>query len=213
MRRFVIATAASLLLALLIACSSPTPRNSSHTRMVPTSASTRLARTTVHARLLVPSDFPPAYQMLAPGTLIPSKDLFQVTLGQGQEVFLDHLRGYGLAFIQSQTYPVVTVDGGTSWRVDGPIFYVAAANGPAFVDEISAAAPQTVFVWGQYTGDVVQATTDGGAHWWAAHLGPGVLSMGDSGHDHLWAVVADPTARFFTSTDGGRMWLSSDTIG
>jgi hypothetical protein len=153
--------------------------------------------------------------MLASGTLIPAKDLFQVTQGQGQgqEVFLDQLQGYALAVTKGQTYPVVTIDGGTMWRIDGPIFHVDAADASQVVNEIGAALPQTVFVWGQYSGDVVNVTTDGGKTWWAADLGPGVLSMGETNTERLFAVVANPTSRFFISTDGGRTWVSSDTIG
>jgi photosystem II stability/assembly factor-like uncharacterized protein len=163
----------------------------------------------------MPNQYSPAYQMLSPGTPVPSKDLFQITQSQGQEVFVDHLHGYGLAFIQSQTYPVTTADGGTTWRVDGPIFYVAAADADEYVDQISAPSPQTVLVWGPNSANVVDVTTDGGDSWWAANLGPGVLGMGEAETvpDKLWAVVADPTARFFTSTDGGRTWSSSHTIG
>ncbi len=158
---------------------------------------------------MVPSGFSPVYQMQVPGTEVSSADL---SLDQGQEAFLDEQNGYALAELNSQTYPVATVDGGTTWRIDGPIFHVDAADGPNVVNEIAAAMPSTVLVWGQYSGNVVNVSTDSGKTWWAANLGPGVLSMGAFG-SQLWAVVLDQSTRIFTSVDGGRAWSISGTIG
>jgi len=152
--------------------------------------------------------------MLSPGTPVPSNHLLQTTQDQGQEAFADHRQGYGLAFIHSQTYPVTTSDGGITWRVDGPILYVAAADADEYVDQISAPSSRTVLVWGPDSANVVDVTTDGGDNWWSANLGPGVLGMGETATvpATLWAVVADPTAGFFISIDGGRTWSSSPTM-
>jgi hypothetical protein len=143
------------------------------------------------------------------GTEVPSADL---SLDGGQEAFVDPEHGYALAEINSQSYPVATADGGATWRIDGPIFHVDAADGPAVVDEIAAVMPQTVLVWGEYTSNLVNVSTDGGGEWWAANLGPGVVSMGADG-DQLWCVVSDRSTRIFTSVDGGRTWSTATTIG
>jgi hypothetical protein len=203
-----VAAVATCSLLGLGACGSPTPLTRSQTAGAPTRSPT-----TARGRLLVPSQVSPAYEMLTPGTVVPSQDLFQVTQSQGQEVFVSPQKGYGLAFVQSQTYPVTTADGGISWRVDGPIFYVAAADADAYVDQISAPSPQTVLVWGPDSANTVDVTTDGGDRWRSADLGPGVLGMGETITGKLWAVVADPSARFFLSTNGGRTWSSRDTLG
>jgi hypothetical protein len=183
--------------------------------VAPPAQKTSLAGTTVRGRRLAPGNYSSSYEMLTPDTPVPSKDLFQTRQDQGQEVFVDARHGYGLAFIHSQTYPVTTADGGITWRVDGPILYVAAADANEYVDQISAPSPRTVLVWGPNSANVVDVTTDGGDIWWSANLGPGVLGMGEAepGPDELWAVVADPIVRFFISTDGGRRLSYSQTIG
>jgi BNR/Asp-box repeat protein len=212
--RLFIAAVTSCSLVTLAACGGPaSPLHGSATTVTPTSK-VIYAHTKVRGQLLVPGNDSPAYHMLTPGTVVSSGDLFQTTQNQGQEVFVDHLHGYGLAFIQSQTYPVTTADGGITWRVDGPIFYVAAADADQYVDQITAPSAQTILVWGPSSANVVDVTTDAGLTWWSANLGPGVLGMGETETtpDRLWAVVADPIARFFISADGGRTWSFSHTI-
>jgi hypothetical protein len=213
-----LAAAVTCSLVSLMACGGPAAGHGPGTTATPTtqpaSPPIRSSRATVRARLLVPGSYAPAYDMLSPGTPVPAQALVQTTQVQGQEVFVDHRHGYGLAFVQSQTYPVTTADGGVTWHVDGPILYVAAADGDAYVDQISAPSARTVLVWGPTSTNVVDVTTDGGTTWWAANLGPGVLGMGDiqTVPGELWAVVADPTVRFLISTDGGRIWSPSPTV-
>jgi hypothetical protein len=196
--RVVPVTAVIAALTLLSACSGARASSTKAVFRPPTS---------VHARLLVPSQYSPVYKMRTPGTAVSASAVFQETLTSDQEVFTAHRHGYGLAFVQSQTYPVVTTDGGLTWQIDGPFFYISAADGPAFVEQIGSAPPDTVYVWGE-AGHVV-VSTDGGAHWWSSQF-DGVLSMGDEfdvtlkGHVLIVVSSIHPT-RTYVSTNG-RTW-------
>jgi hypothetical protein len=64
---------------------------------------------TVHASLFVPGQGSSGLQIK---TTVPASAVFQETVTSDQEVFTPHRHGYGLAFLQSQTYPVVTFDKG-----------------------------------------------------------------------------------------------------
>jgi hypothetical protein len=138
------------------------------------SATAGIAKT-IHAELLVPDKYPAVYEMLAPGTAVPASEVFQETLKSGQQGSPVNGDAYGLASVQSQTYPVITTNGGQSWSIDGPIFHIDAADAPAVVDQIGNALTETVFVWGD-SGHVV-VSTDGGEHWWSSYF-DAALAMG-----------------------------------
>jgi hypothetical protein len=189
--------------ALLSACSGTTASSPKSGFQPPKS---------VHARLLVPSQYSPVYDMRTPGTAVSSSAVFQETLTSDQEVFTAHRQGFGLAFVQSQTYAVMTTDGGLTWQIDGPFFYISAADGPAFVDQIGTAPPDTVYVWGE--GGHVVVSLDGGAHWWSSQF-DGALGMGDqfdgvtrSGEARYVLVVVASIHPLLTyvSANGGRTW-------
>jgi hypothetical protein len=166
----------------------------------------------VHGRLLVPNQYSPVFEMRKPGTAVSARAVFQETLTSDQEAFTEHDHGYGLAFVWSQTYPVMTSNAGLSWQIDGPPFYIAAADGPAFVDQIGTVPPHTVYAWGE-AGHVV-VSLDGGAHWWSSQF-DGVAAMGDQfegdtrgGETRYALVLVSSIHPFFTyvSTNGGRTW-------
>jgi uncharacterized protein DUF4232 len=181
----------------------PGVENSTTTTTTTLSTTTSIAKT-FHAELLVPDKYPAEYEMLASGTDVPVSDVFQESLKSGELGSPVDGVGYGLAFVHSQTYPVVTTNGGQSWSVDGPIFYVAAADAPAEVNEISNALPKTVFAWGN-AGHVV-VSTDGGGHWWSTYF-DGALAMGQNEFgNELFVVTSIHPSITYISSDGGRTW-------
>jgi hypothetical protein len=50
--------------------------------------------------------------------------------------------------LSSVVYPAISTDGGTTWRLDGPCFYYAAAQGPGATNSIGARAPDWAYAWG-----------------------------------------------------------------
>jgi len=40
-----------------------------------------------------------------------------------------------------------SVDGGRTWRIDGPVFHVPPAQGPVAVSQAGAASSVTYFAW------------------------------------------------------------------
>jgi photosystem II stability/assembly factor-like uncharacterized protein len=147
------------------------------------------------------------------GTPVPPADL-------GVRVFVDANRGFSLADLRNgETYPAQTVDGGRTWRIDGPVFHVPAANGAAVVTQAGAAPPDTYFAFGG--GSVVDVTTDAGRHWWIAPLGEDILGVvPGTSPQHLIAVVHDSggtstsklTTVVYLSPDGGRHWHRIDSF-
>jgi photosystem II stability/assembly factor-like uncharacterized protein len=148
--------------------------------------------------------------MLARGTTVPASEVFQETLKPGELGSPVDGDGYGLGFVQSQTYPLITTNGGQTWKVDGPIFYVAAADAPAVVDQIANVLPNTVFAWGN-AGHVV-VSTDGGGQWWSTNF-DGALAMGQNEFGNQLFVVTSihPPITYFSS-DGGHTWSLDPTF-
>ena len=130
-------------------------------------------------------------------------------------IFVDASRGFALARVPNgELYPAQTLNGGRTWRIDGPVFYVPAAQGPSATAWVGAEPPRTYFAYGQ--GSVVNITTDGGKHWRAAFLGDDVLSVTPGTKpNHVIAVVQDFASGegtsitvkvTYVSKDGGRRW-------
>jgi hypothetical protein len=131
-------------------------------------------------------------------------------------VFLTANRGFALATVKGVTYPAVTKNGGRTWRTNGPSLHLPAAQAPLVVTSAGAAGKKTYFAFGG--GQAVDSTIDGGAHWYRAILGDVVLACVASG-DHLLAfaqmAATGNTAQtlVYVSTDGGREWRLSQTLG
>lgn len=109
------------------------------------------------------------------------------------------------------TYPALSTDGGSTWRVAGPLFWVAAADGPAVTNSVGAFGPEGAYFWGE-GGNAVKVTTDEGAHWWTAGFGAGVFHVSAS-HGILQAVAlgnqvscSDFQAFLYVSSDTGWIW-------
>lgn len=134
----------------------------------------------------------------------------------GVRVFVNRLDGFAIADLPQAgdaTYPVATSDGGTTWRTDGPVLHIPAANGGAAVGQPGVAAPRIYFAWCAACNDLIDITPDAGKHWWAVRLPGQILSLtgGPYIHAGLTAVVEGPT------TDprgrGASLWVYLSTNG
>ena len=59
--------------------------------------------------------------------------------------------------------PAVTVNGGRTWRINGPVFHIPALQAPFAVTQVGALNARTYYAWGAQS---IDATSDGGKHWW-----------------------------------------------
>jgi hypothetical protein len=152
---------------------------------------------------------------LRPGTVVRSADL-------GVRVFPNAGHGFALASVGEGQYPAASVDGGRTWRVDGPVLHVNAAQAPLVVLQVGAASQRTYFAWGgPGGGQVVDVTSDGGKHWWQAILGDVVMAVVASGDGRLIAFSqstanSSPTSAVtwvYVSKDGGRHWRYNNRLG
>jgi hypothetical protein len=153
----------------------------------------------------------PLHGTLGRGTLIPSSDL-------SQRIFVNASDGFAIAGVLAQgTYPTATVNGGKTWRVDGPILHADAAQAPFVVLHVGAGNAHTYFAWGSQVADV---TSNGGKRWWRAILGLDVLAV-VSEAGRLIATVQNPSVSnsatvetsVYVSTDGGKVWHFNSTLG
>ncbi len=132
----------------------------------------------------------------------------------GVRVFVNATDGFALATVSGTTYPAASVDGGKTWRIDGPHLHVSAANAPDVVTQLGAAGPETYFAYGgPEGGESIAVSADAGKQWWRAYM-PGVPvavvygAVGSSGTRGLLAFVRSSPSEIWTyiSTDGGRRW-------
>jgi hypothetical protein len=165
-------------------------------------ASSPAAVRTVTATLIGPTP-----GSLRPGTVVRQRQL-------GRRVFADARHGFALASAQQAQYPAATVDGGKVWRIDGPPLHVNAAQAPLAVSQVGVRDAHTFFAWGgPGGGQVVDVTSDGGAHWWRTILGEVALAVVATETGTLTAVSqsgsgsgAGVQTSVYVSSDGGRHW-------
>jgi hypothetical protein len=149
-------------------------------------------------------------QLLHRGSVVPAADL-------GVRVFANSTRGFALATTGAgETYPATTINAGGTWRVNGPVFHIPAADAPQVVTQVGMTNGRTYFAWGgPFGGNVVNVTSDGGKRWYQTFLGGAVLSVVSDGPHKLIAVaevttgaVGSPVAAtwLYVSRDGGRHW-------
>jgi hypothetical protein len=147
---------------------------------------------------------------LAPGAKVPTADL-------GQRVFTDANHGFALASVGQAQYPAATVDGGRTWRTDGPALHINAAEAPLSVLDVGAASRRTVFAYGG--GQVIDTTSDGGSHWFGALFNGLVMAVVRGPEGHLVAFIDGSTDSGsavtwqYVSTDGGHSWHYDSAIG
>ncbi len=155
---------------------------------------------TLTGRLVTPSPLGP----LKRGTVVRSSAL-------RTRVFTSSRHGFALARERFGVfYPAVTVDGGKTWRINGPAFHLPpASDAPFLVTQVGALSARQYFAWGAQS---IDATSDAGKHWWRTLVPNTVLAVVPSGTT-LLAVTDDAppigspaTASVYTSTDGGHHW-------
>jgi hypothetical protein len=151
---------------------------------------------------------------VARGTVVAQPDLFTT------RVFANGSVGFALADRGSAQYPARSLDGGRTWRIDGPQVHIDAADGPEAVGSVGVAGPRTFFAYGSSAVDV---TTDGGRTWWETFLGELVVAVVPGPRNGLVAYVqqqlnsnsSSPAATTwqYVSRDGGRHWVYRPTLG
>jgi hypothetical protein len=99
----------------------------------------------------------------AAGTPVPKSDVTRTRTSASADL------KFGLATFpaSSQTYPVISTDGGRTWKVDGPLFHVDALQGASVITALGRLGSHGAYFWGRGA-NVVWVTTDEGAHWWSS---------------------------------------------
>ena len=134
-------------------------------------------------------------------------------------VFANASVGFALANTHSAQYPARSLNGGKTWRIDGPQVHIDAADAPEAVGSVGVAGSHTFFAYGSSAVDV---TTDGGRTWWETLLGELVVAVVPGPRHELVAYVQqqlDPNSIRgtvtwqYVSRDGGRHWVYSSALG
>jgi hypothetical protein len=148
-------------------------------------------------------------------TAVKQADLFTT------RVFADASVGFALASVGDAQYPARSLDGGRTWRIDGPQVHIDAADGAEGVGFVGVASQRAFYTYGSSAVDV---TTDGGRTWWETYLGELVVAVvpGPRGNELVAYVqqqldsnsssLAAATWQY-VSHDGGRHWVYSPTLG
>ncbi len=170
---------------------------------------------TVHGRLVpqsTQSSFIP--NPLPIGTFVPSTDMAVIAVDS-------HGLRFGLAIYptpQDTTYPAISTDGGGSWRIDGPLFHVAAAQGASVITNVGPLGSQGAYFWGR-SGNVVWVTTDRGSQWWSTGFPYGVHVVSAT-HGILRAAALGNQLKsgefetfLYVSKDSGRTWTLRGRLG
>ena len=143
---------------------------------------------------------------LAWGTTVPSADVPTRSRLVGNVMYglTGGERSQGLA---SLAYPTLSRDAGRTWVIDGPVFWIAAADGAEATSVIQAASPEISYAWGD--GSYLRSTTDGGRHWWQTIFPTGSIFTVRYGTETLTVVTYGTNGKngvTYTSTDSGQTW-------
>jgi hypothetical protein len=132
--------------------------------------------------------------------------------------FTDARHGFALADVGQAQYPAATADGGRTWRTNGPALHLDAAQAPLVVLSLGAASRTTIYAYGG--GQVIDATTDGGRHWYRALFDGLSMSVTRNFRGHLVGFVDGmPSGSSkgqtwqYVSKNGGRTWRLDTTVG
>jgi len=149
-----------------------------------------------------------------PGTLAPGTKVSSSALGQRS--FTDSKHGFALAGVGQAQYPAATTDTGKTWRTDGPALHLDAAQAPLSVLDLGAANRKTIFAYGG--GQVIDATGDGGKHWYRAIFDGLTMAVVRNSLGHLVGFIDGGTGAKgptwqYVSKNGGRTWRYDTTVG
>lgn len=145
------------------------------------------------------------------GTLVRGSRVHTGDVSRQRE-FLGAKHGFALANVGQADYPVETSDGGNTWRTSGPAVHLDAAQAPLAVTDSGVANLHTFFAC--CDAQVVDATGDGGRHWWRAFLGDVVLAVRGRPNGELIAFAqssvsftsSQAVTWVYVSRDGGHHW-------
>jgi hypothetical protein len=151
-----------------------------------------------------------------PGTLVQGTKVRSSSLGI--RTFTDAKHGFALASVGQAQYPAATVDGGRTWRTDGPALHLDAAQAPLVVLSLSATNRRMIYAYGG--GQAIDATTDSGRHWYRALFDGLSMAVTRNFSGHLVGFI-DGTAGGsakgqtwqYVSKNGGRSWRLDPAIG
>lgn len=134
----------------------------------------------------------------------------------GIRMFANRRAGFAITDIPQAgggTYPVATTDGGKTWRTDGPVLHIPAAQGPVAVSQPGVAGPRIYFAWCGACNTVIDVTPDAGKHWWQTFMPGDVLAVlgGSSARASLTAIVEGPTSA--PNGRGASLWAYLSTDG
>ncbi len=152
----------------------------------------------------------------AHGTLAAGSKVRASTLGV--RTFTDGKHGFALAAVGQAQYPAATVNGGKTWRTDGPALHLDAAQAPLAVLNLAAASRKLIFAYGG--GQVIDATGDGGKHWYRALFDGLSMAVTRIPQGHLVGFIDTSASgsgsgqtRQYVSKNGGRTWRLDSTVG
>jgi hypothetical protein len=129
----------------------------------------------------------------------------------GNRVFVSASRGYGLADTGQAQYPVLSTDGGHSWRIDGPQLHVDAADAPEAITTLGAVGRNTVYAYGP---SVIDVSSNGGRTWYQIFPEQFVSAVVPGLQGGLAAYLQNGSTIWqYVSGDGGRHWRYSTVTG
>lgn len=152
---------------------------------------------------------PAASGGLRPGTPVSSSFT-------GIRVFVNRRNGFAIPNLPKAgygTYPVATTNGGKTWRTDGPILHIPAAQSAIGVGQTGVANPRFYFAWCGACNNVIDITPDAGKHWWQAFMPGQVLSLLGTPYSRagLTAIVEGLTSA--PNGRGASLWVYLSTDG
>ena len=189
----------------LVACGASTQPRASRAR----SPSTPPVAVPAPSTRIVAQPLRAAAAGLRPGTGVSPRFL-------GVRVFANRRDGFAITDLPQAgdgTYPVSTTDGGQTWRTDGPVLHIPAAQGPSAVDQAGVAGARTYFAWCGACNLIIDITADAGEHWWRAVMPGQVLAVIGSADPRagLTAIIAGPTPA--ASGRGASLWVYTSPDG
>jgi hypothetical protein len=98
----------------------------------------------------------------------------------GVRVFANRRVGFAVPNLPqagSGTYPAVTTNGGKTWRTDGPVLHIPAAQGAIAVGQPGVLGPKIYFASCGACNTVIDVTPDAGTHWWQTFMPGTVLAV------------------------------------